>query len=42
MEDIDQIKDPEYYKSYLNHEIVLLGMVFGDREVKSHIEALKK
>ena len=41
MEAIDQIKDPEYYKPYLDYEVVLLGVAFGDRVVESHIEPLK-
>ena len=39
-EAIEQIKDPEYYKPYIDYEVVLLGVAFGDREVKSHIERL--
>ena len=41
MEAINQIKDLEYYKPYLDHEVILLGVAFGDHEVKSRIEALK-
>ena len=40
MEAIDQIKDLEYYKPYLDYDVVLLGVAFGDREVKSYIESL--
>jgi len=38
---VKQIKDNEYYKPYLNYEVVLLGIAFGDREVKTHIETIK-
>ena len=39
---ITQIKDNEYYKPYLDYDVVLLGLGFGEREVKSVLEPLKK
>jgi len=41
MDAIDQIKKKEYYKPYLDHDVILLGIAFGDRELKSIIEPLK-
>ena len=41
-EAIKQIKDNEYYKPYLDYDVVLLAIAFGDREVKSLLEPLKK
>ncbi|MCL2115898.1 MAG: ATP-binding protein [Methanobrevibacter sp.] len=38
---IDQIKKKEYYKPYLNYNVVLLGIAFGNREAKSLLESLK-
>ncbi|MCL2116676.1 MAG: PD-(D/E)XK nuclease domain-containing protein, partial [Methanobrevibacter sp.] len=40
-EAIKQIKDNEYYKPYLNYDVVLLAIAFGDREAKSIMEPLK-
>ena len=37
---INQIKNKEYYKLYLNYDIVLLAVAFGDREAKSLLETL--
>ena len=41
-EAIGQIKNKEYYSPYigLNYNIVLLGVAFGDRTVKCHVESL--
>ncbi|MCL2115483.1 MAG: ATP-binding protein [Methanobrevibacter sp.] len=41
-EAMNQIKDKEYYKPYLNYDVILLAVAFGDREVKSLLEPLKK
>lgn len=38
---IMQIKDKEYYKPYLDYNVILLGIAFGYREIKSYIEPLK-
>ena len=37
-----QIKDKEYYKPYLDYDVVLLGVAFGEREVKILLEPLTK
>jgi cell division protein ZapA (FtsZ GTPase activity inhibitor) len=39
---IKQIKDIEYCKPYLGYDVVLLGVAFGNREVKLLLEPLKK
>ena len=39
---IEQIKKHGYYKPYLNYDVVLLGIAFGDREAKSLLEPLKR
>ena len=41
-EAMNQIKDYEYYKPYLNYDVILLAVAFGDRKVKSQLEPLKK
>ena len=42
MKAINQINNKQYYKPYLNYEkIILLGIAFGDREVKSIITEFK-
>jgi len=41
LEAINQIKKYEYYKPYLNKNVVLIGIAFGDRKCKSMIEKLK-
>ena len=41
LEAINQIKKYEYYKPYLNKNVILLGIGFGDRKCKSIIEKLK-
>ena len=38
---IKQIKKYEYYKPYLNKNVILIGIGFGDRKCKSIIEKLK-
>jgi len=42
LKSINQIKDKKYYTQYLDYNIVLLGIAFGNREVKTHIEPLPK
>ena len=37
---IKQIKNKEYYKPYLNYDVILLGIAFGERKAKSLIEPL--
>ncbi|KZX15389.1 ATP-binding protein [Methanobrevibacter filiformis] len=37
---ISQIKDKKYYSPYIDYNVVLLGVAFGDRSVKSHVESL--
>ncbi|KZX12505.1 putative AAA-ATPase [Methanobrevibacter curvatus] len=37
---VSQIKDEKYYLQYTDYNVVLLGVAFGDREVKSHVEPL--
>jgi len=39
-EAIEQIKEKEYYKPYLDYDVGLLAAAFGEREVKSLIEPL--
>ena len=39
---ISQIKEKNYYSPYLEYDVILLGIGFGDREVKSLIEPLTK
>ena len=39
-EAIKQIKDKKYYKPYLDYDVILLAIAFGDREVKSIVEPL--
>jgi len=41
IEAINQIKDKKYHEQYLDYNVALLGVAFGDREVKSIIEDLK-
>ena len=38
---INQIKANKYYTQYLDYNIVLLGIAFGNREIRTHIESLK-
>ena len=38
----NQIKDKKYYTPYLDYNIIFLGIAFGNREIISHIETLKK
>jgi Holliday junction resolvase-like predicted endonuclease len=40
IEAINQIKEKKYYTPYLDYDVVLLGVAFGDREIKSWIEPL--
>jgi hypothetical protein len=37
---ISQIKDKKYYLPYTDYNVILLGVAFGDCEVKSHVEPL--
>jgi hypothetical protein len=39
---IKQIKDKDYYKPYLDYDVVLLGVAFGHREAKLLLEPVKK
>ena len=41
-EAINQIKDLDYYKPFLDYNVVLLGVAFGNREVKLALEPLEK
>ena len=40
MDAIKQIYDNKYYVPYLEYDVVLLGVAFGNRQIKSHIEPL--
>ncbi|WP_067092827.1 ATP-binding protein [Methanobrevibacter curvatus] len=37
---ISQIMDKKYYLPYTDYNVIILGVAFGDREVKSHVEPL--
>jgi len=39
---LSQIKKKKYFAPYLDYELVLLGVAFGNREIKSCIEPLTK
>ena len=41
-EAINQIKDLDNYKPFLDYNVVLLGVAFGNREVMLELEPLEK